>query len=427
MSFVLRRLSELPIREGRRVLVRVDYNVPLRDGRVLDDIRLRESLPTLRYLLQHRAKIILLSHLGRPKGKPVAELRLDPVAQRLGELLQTPVHKLDECVGPRVEAFIAQMKPGEIVLLENVRFYPQEEANDELFAQQLARLGDCYVNDAFGTAHRAHASTYGVARLLPSAAGLLLEHEVTMLQRVRENPARPFIVIVGGAKLADKIGILKDFLDRADAFLLGGGIAFTLLKAQGASVGSSLVDEKLLEEARLFLAAARARGVRVLLPEDAQIVQQTSASLQWAVSRADRIPDGWQGWDIGPRTIQIFQEQIKDAKTIVWAGPLGRFEQPPFDRGTREVARAIAASGSFAVIGGGDTAAALRESECAAAQNIYFSTGGGAALEFLGGRELPPIEILRAVYPHAEGGRTSGGSRSCFSAYFIRLGSPPLK
>lgn len=395
MKLVLRRLSDLPI-EGKRVLVRVDYNVPLQQGRLLDDTRLRESLPTLRYLLQRRAKIILISHLGRPKGKPVAELRLDPVAQRLSELLHIKVHKLDDCVGPRVEAFVAQMRPGEVVLLENVRFYPEEEANDERFAQALAKLGDCYVNDAFGTSHRAHASTYGVARLLPSAAGLLLEQEVTTLQRVRENPARPLVAIVGGAKLADKIGVLRDFLDRADVFLLGGGIAFTLLKAEGASVGSSIVDESLLEEARLFLAAARARGRRVVLPQDVQIAQASPASLQWAVSGADQIPDGWQGWDIGPRTIQLFQEQIRSAKTIVWAGPLGRFEHPPFDRGTREVARAVAASEAFAVIGGGDTAAALRQSECAHAKNIFFSTGGGAALEFVGGRRLLPIEILRA-------------------------------
>lgn len=395
MGLLLRRLSDLPIREGRRVLVRVDYNLPLRDGHVLDDSRLRESLPTLKYLLQHRAKIILLSHLGRPKGKPVPSLRLDPAAHRLSELLNTRVHKLDDCVGPRVEAFIAQMKPGEIVLLENVRFHPEEEANNEQFAQKLAGLGDCYVNDAFGTAHRAHASTYGVARLLPSAAGLLLEQEITMLQRVREHPARPFVVIVGGAKLADKIGVLKDLVAKADAFLLGGCIAFTLLKAQGASVGSSLVDEQLLDEARLFLAAARERSVRVFLPQDVQIAQEATANLQWAVSRADAIPDGWQGWDIGPQTIKTFQEQIQHAKTIVWAGPLGRFEQPPFDRGTREVARAVAASGSFSVIGGGETAAALRQSECASAPNIYFSTGGGATLEFLGGRKLPPIEILR--------------------------------
>ncbi len=390
----LRRLGGLDV-AGRRVLVRVDYNVPLKDSHILDETRLRESLPTIEYLLQHQAKIILISHLGRPNGKPVAELRLDPVAKRLPELLQRAVLKLDDCIGPSVEAFIQKMQPGEIVLLENVRFYAGEEANSEDFAGSLARLADCYVNDAFGTAHRVHASTYGVARLLPAAAGLLLEKEVALLSRATENPARPFVAIVGGAKLSDKLSVLKDLVGKADRFLIGGGVAFTLLKAQGAEVGSSLVDEKLLGEARQFLSAARARGTQVFLPLDVQIAQAATASLQWAVARADRIPDGWQGWDIGPQTIQAFQEQVRRAKTIVWAGPLGRFEHPPFDRGTREVARAIAESESFAIIGGGDTAAALQQSGLGLAKNIHCSTGGGATLEFLGGRKLPALEILR--------------------------------
>jgi len=388
---MLRSLRELDV-TGRRVLVRVDYNVPLEDGQIADDTRLRESLPTLEYLLAHHAKIILVSHLGRPKGKVVPELRLDPVARRLSEILQRPVTKLDECIGPEVQRATSQMQPGDIILLENIRFYPQEEANDETFARELAQLADCYVNDAFGTAHRAHASTYGVARFLPSAAGLLLEREVAMLSRAVDNPARPFLAIVGGAKLADKIGVLKDLIGRVDAFLIGGSVAFTLLRAQGAPVGSSPVDEKLLDEARATLHAARTAGTQLVLPVDAQIVRGSER----AVAPATAIPEGWQGWDIGPRTIELFTHHIKSAKTIVWAGPLGRFEDPPYDEGTRKVAQAIAQSKAFAIIGGGDTAAALHRWGLGQAQNIYCSTGGGATLEFIAGRKLPPIEILRA-------------------------------
>jgi phosphoglycerate kinase len=388
---MLRSLRELDV-ANKRVLVRVDYNVPLTDGRVADDTRLRESLPTLEYLLAHRAKIILISHLGRPKGKVVPELRLDPVARRLSEILQRPVTKLDECIGPAVHRAISTMHPGDIILLENVRFYPQEEANDEAFARELAQLADCYVNDAFGTAHRAHASTYGVAKFLPAAAGLLFEREVTMLSRAVDNPQRPFLAIVGGAKLADKIGVLKDLIGRVDAFLIGGSVAFTLLKAQGAQVGSSLVDERVFDDARAALQAARAAGTQIVLPVDAQIVRDGERAL--APARA--IPEGWQGWDIGPQTIELFRNHIQSAKTIVWAGPLGRFEDPPYDEGTRAIAQAIAQSEAFAIIGGGDTAAALHRWGLGQAQNIYCSTGGGATLEFIAGRTLPPIEILKA-------------------------------
>jgi phosphoglycerate kinase len=388
---MLRSLRELDV-ANKRVLVRVDYNVPLTDGRVADDTRLRESLPTLEYLLAHRAKIILISHLGRPKGKVVPELRLDPVARRLSEILQRPVTKLDECIGLAVHRAISTMHPGDIILLENVRFYPQEEANDEAFARELAQLADCYVNDAFGTAHRAHASTYGVAKFLPAAAGLLFEREVTMLSRAVDNPQRPFLAIVGGAKLADKIGVLKDLIGRVDAFLIGGSVAFTLLKAQGAQVGSSLVDERVFDDARAALQAARAAGTQIVLPVDAQIVRDGER----AVAPARAIPEGWQGWDIGPQTIELFRNHIQSAKTIVWAGPLGRFEDPPYDEGTRAIAQAIAQSHAFAIIGGGDTAAALHRWGLGQAQNIYCSTGGGATLEFIAGRTLPPIEILKA-------------------------------
>ena len=392
---MLRSLRELDVTE-KRVLVRVDYNVPLKDGRVPDDTRLRESLPTVEYLLQRHAKVILVSHLGRPQGKVLSELRLGPVAHRFSELLKRPVTKLDDCIGPSVQCTVTQMKPGDVVLLENVRFYSQEEANDEGFARELARLADCYVNDAFGTAHRAHASTYGVAKFLPSAAGLLLEKEVAMLSRATQNPQRPFLAIIGGAKLADKIGVLKDLIGKVDAFLIGGGVAFTLLKAQGARVGNSLVDERMLEEAQQYLHKAQEHSTKVLLPRDVHIVRESPpGEVQQSVAPAREIPDGWQGWDIGPETITLFQDQVKRAKTIVWAGPLGKFEKPPFDRGTREIAQAIAESSAFAIIGGGDTAAALQHGGLAQAKNIHFSTGGGATLEFLGGRKLLPIEILR--------------------------------
>lgn len=389
---MLRSVRELDVEE-KHVLVRVDYNVPIQDGQVLDDTRLRESLPTVEHLLIRRAKIILVSHLGRPNGKVVPSLRLDPVAHRLSELIKRSVTKLDDCLGPAVQEAANQMRPGELVLLENVRFYPGEEANDENFACGLAELADRYVNDAFGTAHRAHASTYGVAKLMPAAAGLLLEKEVAMLSRATENPQRPFLAIVGGAKLSDKIGVLKDLIGKVDAFLIGGGVAFTLLKAQGAHIGNSIVDEKMLGEAKLCIQKAREHGTELLLPIDVQIAQDLSTSR--AVAPADRIPAGWQGWDIGPETIKAFQERVKQAKTIVWAGPLGRFERLPFGTGTRAVARAIAESSAFAIIGGGDTAAALQQGGLSEAKNIHFSTGGGATLEFLSGRKLPPIEILR--------------------------------
>jgi phosphoglycerate kinase len=391
---MLRSLRELDVVE-KRVLVRVDYNVPLKDGRVADDTRLRESLPTVEHLLQKHAKIILVSHLGRPQGKVVPELRLDPVTHLLSELIKRPVMKLEDCVGPSVQQAVFQMNPGEVILLENVRFYAQEEANDEDFARELARLADCYVNDAFGTAHRAHASTYGVAKFLPSAAGLLLEREVTMLSRATQDPQRPFLAIVGGAKLTDKIGVLKDLIGKVDAFLIGGGVAFTLLRAQGAHVGNSLADEKMLEEAHQCLHKAHEHGTEMVLPSDVQIAREAPRGIEQSRALAREIPDGWQGWDIGPETIKAFKEHIKTAKTIVWAGPLGRFEKPPFDAGTCEVARAIAESSAFAIIGGGDTAAALHHGVLRNAKNIHFSTGGGATLEFLGGRKLLPIEILR--------------------------------
>lgn len=391
----LRTIKDLDF-PGKRALVRVDFNVPLQGEQVTDDTRIRASLPTLESLLQQQAKLILMSHLGRPKGRPVDELRLDPVAQRTSQLLRRPVTKLDESVGPKVEKAVGEMKPGDVILLENLRFYPGEEANDPQFAQALARLGDVFVNDAFGTAHRAHASTYGVAQHLPSAAGLLLAREVQMLSKVLDSPARPYWAMVGGAKLSDKIDVLKDLLPRVDGFLIGGGIAFSFFKAQGLSVGKSIVDEKMIPEIQRFLRDAKTKGVEVVLPQDVTVASELKAYASHTYVGTHEIPQAKMGLDIGPKAIETFQQHVKKAKTLVWAGPLGAFETPPFGEGTFQVARAIAESpGVYAVIGGGDTASALNTASIVA-KNIYFSTGGGAALEFMGGRKLPPLELLRA-------------------------------
>lgn len=391
----LRTLKNLDV-QGRRALVRVDFNVPLQGGQVTDDTRIRSSLPTLEYLLGQGAKLILMSHLGRPKGCTVEELRLTPVAQRLSQLLHRPVTKMDDCIGSLIEAQAQKMKPGEVVLLENLRFHPEEETNDPGFAAALARLGEVFVNDAFGTAHRAHASTYGVAEHLPSAAGLLLEREVEMLCKVLDSPARPYWAMVGGAKLSDKIQVLKDLLPRVDGFLIGGGIAFSFLHAQGFLVGKSIVDAKMIPEIQRFLTEAKERGIAVILPQDVTVAPEIKPYVAHESVRVDQIPIDQMGLDIGPQTVAIFQQQLKRIKTLVWAGPLGAFETPPFGEGTFQVARTISElPGIYAVIGGGDTASALKAADIAA-KNIYFSTGGGAALEFLGGRQLPALEILSA-------------------------------
>ena len=390
----LRTIRDVDV-QGKRVLVRVDFNVPLQNGRVTDDTRIRGALPTIQYLMEHQAKTVLMSHLGRPKGTVVPELKMDPVAQRLSELLGHPVKKLDDCIGPAVEAAVAQMQPGDVVLLENLRFHPGETANDPGFAQALARLGELYVNDAFGTLHRKHASTYGVAQQLPAYAGLLVEREVQMLSRLLEGPERPYFAIVGGAKLSDKIGVLDDLLPRVDGFLLGGGLVFTFFKAQGLSVGKSLVDEELISEAQRFMEDARSKGVEVLLPEDVVVAPELAPNPPTRVVSVREIPDDQMGLDIGPKTIEAFKAKIQKAKTLLWAGPLGAFETPPFERGTVEIAQAIAKSQAFAVVGGGDTAAALKVAGVES-ENIYISTGGGAALAFVGGRSLPALEVLRA-------------------------------
>jgi phosphoglycerate kinase len=391
----LRTVRDLDVK-GKRVLVRVDFNVPLNDqGEVADASRMVATLPTIQYLLDQGAGVILMSHLGRPNGKVNDKLRLNGVARRLGELLGRPVKKVDDCVGPAVAAVAGQLQPGEVLLLENLRFHPEEEANDREFARSLASLADVYVDDAFGTAHRAHASTAGVAEFLPSAAGFLMEKEVTMLGRILTEPEHPFTAILGGAKIADKIGVLEKLVEKVDRLLLGGGMANTFLQAEGRAMGDSLVDASHLDFARDFAVRARSRGVAVDLPVDLVISQASRDSSQpeTRVVAPGEVPAGWQALDIGPRTVERFQEAIAKSKTVFWNGPLGLFEQPAFAHGSEAIARAIARPGLVSVVGGGDSLALL-EQVGVAGQVTHASTGGGASLEFLEGRELPGVAVL---------------------------------
>jgi len=378
--------------QGKRALVRVDFNVPLKESKVGDDTRIRAALPTIRYLLEHGAAVVLMSHLGRPKGVD-EKLRLGPVGVRLGELLGRPVRVLPECVGPEVEATVRAMKPGEVVLLENLRFHAEEEKNDPAFAGQLARLGELYVNDAFGTAHRAHASTEGVAHHLPAVAGLLMEQELAALGKALESPERPFIAILGGAKISDKIGVIQNLLGKVDALLIGGGMANTFLKAQGYATGDSLVEEEALPTARQLLEEARQRRLRLILPVDAVVADAFAAAAARKTVGVDQVPAGWRILDIGPRTVDAFRQALQGAHTVVWNGPLGVFEFAPFAEGTRAIAQALAESGAFSIVGGGDSVAAVQETGLADRIG-HISTGGGASLEFLEGRSLPGVEAL---------------------------------
>ena len=386
---------------GKRILIRVDFNVPLdaKTGAVTDDTRIRESLPTIRYVLEQGASAVLMSHLGRPDGRNVPSLSLAPVAERLGTLLKRPVVFLKDCVGPEVESRVKQLKVGEAALLENLRFHPEEERNDPAFAAALARLGELYVNDAFGSAHRAHASTEGVARHLPAVAGLLMEKEIRYLGGALANPARPYVAILGGAKVSDKIGVLQRLLERVDRVLIGGGMAYTFLKAQGHAIGASKLEPDKLGLATQLLAQATRRSVRVVLPFDHVITTSLDAGSQTRSVTTVDIPEGWLGADIGLSTVDAFTKALADAKTVVWNGPLGVFEQERFAEGSRRIAQTLAdLKGATTVIGGGDTAACVHQFRLADRMS-HLSTGGGASLEFLEGKTLPGIAVLKDSTP----------------------------
>jgi phosphoglycerate kinase len=375
---------------GKRVLVRCDFNVPLESGQITDDRRITEALPTIKYLLGGGAAVILASHLGRPKGV-TPELSLKPIADRLTELLGREVRLLSDSVGPEVESACQAAKPGDILLLENVRFHPEEEQNDASFAAQLASLADVYVNDAFGTAHRAHASTEGVARHLPSVAGFLMQKEIDYLGKALGEPERPFVAILGGAKVKDKIAVIENLLPQVDRLLIGGGMAFTFLKAQGHEIGNSLLDEGSLEYCQRALADA---SEKIVLPSDVVITERLEPAATGSVVAAGKIPVGMIGADIGPDTCRAFAEVIRGAGTVVWNGPMGVFEMEPFASGTRCVAEALAQCKGTTIVGGGDSAAAI-EKFGFADDVSHVSTGGGASLEFLEGQELPGIAALQ--------------------------------
>jgi len=390
----LRSISDVEVR-GRKVLLRADFNVPLKDRKVADDFRIRAALPTIKWLLEHGAKVAACSHLGRPKGKVVEELRLAPVAERLGELLGREVPTLSDCIGDEVKRAVESLSEGEIVLLENVRFHPEEEENDPDFARELAAPFDLYVNDAFGTAHRAHASTEGVARYLPAYAGFLLAREVEVLSGITENPRRPYYVLVGGKKAKDKLGVLTDLLPKVDGFLIGGGVAFTFLAAKGCQVGSSIVDEELVPTIKELIERAESQGTEILLPVDVVAAQELSETAGTRVLPADAIPEAWMGLDIGPETVRFFSEKLKEAGTVVWAGPMGAFEYAPFAKGTEAIAKALTESRAFTVVGGGETGEAVVKLGLEDKFG-HLSTGGGATLAFLRGKPMPALEPLRA-------------------------------
>jgi len=377
--------------KGKRVLVRVDYNVPIKDGTVGDDTRIRAAMPTLQYLLDHGAAVILCSHLGRPKEGPDPKFSLKPVAAYLSKLLGKPVAFAEDCIGPKAEAAAKALKPGEVLLLENTRFHPEEEKNDPGMSKQLAALADIYVNDAFGSAHRAHASTEGVAKHLPAVAGFLMEKEIQYLGAAVADPAKPFVVILGGAKISDKIGVIKNLLTKADVILIGGGMANTFFKAQGYPVADSLVEDEALETAREVVKLA---GPKLRLPVDVVIGDKFDASAAHKSMPTGPIPDGWRILDIGPETAAAYAKVIAGAKTVVWNGPMGVFEFPEFAKGTFGVAKAVADSGAVSIIGGGDSVAAIQQSGLAG-KITHISTGGGASLEMLEGLTLPGVAALQ--------------------------------
>ena len=380
---------------GKKVLVRCDFNVPLdkETGKITNDLRIVSALPTINYLLSHNAKVILCSHLGKPKGEVKPELSLKPVAKRLSEYLGFEVKMAEDIVGESARTLAENLKPGEAILLENVRFDPREEANDPEFSKELASLAEIYVNDAFGTAHRAHSSTAGVAEYLPAVCGFLIEKEVKMLGDALDNPKRPFVAILGGAKVSDKIKVIEKLIEKADSILIGGGMTFTFLKAMDYNIGDSICELDRLEIAKETMKKAEEKGVKLLFPVDTVCGKEFSNDTEKQVVDSKEIPDGWQGLDIGPESIKIFTEELQNAKTVMWNGPLGVFEFPNFAVGTNAIAKVLSEIDAVTVIGGGDSAAAVEKGGYAD-KITHISTGGGASLEFLEGKLLPGIECL---------------------------------